>query len=102
MLNPDHGGAGDMTGGVEGDAVAINLQLFVPVDRFHRRGLDAVTFHENVAGAARADDPLVAGEVIGMTVRDKGERHGAVWVECETGTGKVKEFRMELHRHDVG
>ena len=68
LFNPDHRRARDMPGGVEGDAVLVENELFVPVEGFDGRGFDAVSFDEDVAGARRAKDPLVAGEVIGVPV----------------------------------
>jgi hypothetical protein len=77
----------------------INFQGLVPVEGFNRRGFNAVTFHENVTRPSGADDSLVTREVVGMTVRDEGKGHRAVWIEGETDPWEVKESRIKFQSH---
>ncbi|MDA7866239.1 hypothetical protein N9A70_05640, partial [Akkermansiaceae bacterium] len=98
-LDSDHGRAGNMASGVEGDAVVVDDALVAPIKRFDGRGFNTVAFDKNVAGAGGAKYTLVAGEVICVSVRDEGEGLRAMRVEPHSEIRKVERFGVEVQRH---
>ncbi len=89
-----------MSGGMKGDGVLIEDERLVPGEGLEGRFFDTKTGVKEVGGRFRAEDFLVSGEVVGVSVGDEGEGRGSVGVEQKLELWEVEGFGVEVEGHE--